>query len=327
MGRTVSAGLIRAAEQTETIAVLSPRRMTTGIMSLNRKVDALSSNSALRLGHVGLFLIAVSWPANWLLPGLRTHLWFAPLWIGFAITIDALVYRRTGTSIISRSPRTFATLFLLSAPAWWLFELFNLRTQNWMYQGVEHFGSTTFFVLATIAFTTVMPAVFEAAELIRSYGWVQRFKRGPRLRLPASLLLLLGLAFVALILIWPAYFYPLVWGAVLLLTEPVNQWSGRRSLLDHVARGDWRLVLSLSGGALVCGFFWEFWNYWSYPKWTYSTPGADFWHVFEMPLLGYFGYVPFGLELFALATLLGGDSVSRVLVSDNNHLIEEAGGS
>ncbi len=306
MGRTVSAGLIRAAEQTETIAVLSPRRMTTGIMSLNRKVDALSSNSALRLGHVGLFLIAVSWPANWLLPGLRTHLWFAPLWIGFAITIDALVYRRTGTSIISRSPRTFATLFLLSAPAWWLFELFNLRTQNWMYQGVEHFGSTTFFVLATIAFTTVMPAVFEAAELIRSYGWVQRFKRGPRLRLPASLLLLLGLAFVALILIWPAYFYPLVWGAVFFILEPLNVWLGRGSLFDFLRVGDWRPVVALCAGALVCGFFWEMWNYYAYPKWTYHTPGVGFPYIFEMPLAGFLGYLPFALELYALLHLVAG---------------------
>ncbi len=41
-----------------------------------------------------------------------------------------------------------------------------------------------------------------------------------------------------------------------------------------------------------------------YPKWIYHTPGAQFLHVFEMPLLGYGGYVPFALELCALKNLL-----------------------
>lgn len=58
------------------------------------------------------------------------------------------------------------------------------------------------------------------------------------------------------------------------------------------------------GLALVCGVFWELWNWHAYPKWVYDTPGWDFWHVFEMPLFGYLGYLPFGLELYPLAHLL-----------------------
>jgi hypothetical protein len=46
------------------------------------------------------------------------------------------------------------------------------------------------------------------------------------------------------------------------------------------------------------------WNYWSWPKWIYHTPGVQFLHVFEMPLLGYGGYVPFALELFGLMNFL-----------------------
>lgn len=42
------------------------------------------------------------------------------------------------------------------------------------------------------------------------------------------------------------------------------------------------------------------WNFYSYPKWVYEAPFLNFWHVFEMPLLGYLGYIPFALELFAL---------------------------
>ena len=89
-----------------------------------------------------------------------------------------------------------------------------------------------------------------------------------------------------------------------LILEPLNRWLGREQLLEHVERGDWRPIISLGAGALVCGFFWEMWNYYSWPKWIYHTPGAQFLHVFEMPLLGYGGYVPFALELFVLRNLL-----------------------
>ena len=59
-------------------------------------------------------------------------------------------------------------------------------------------------------------------------------------------------------------------------------------------------------GCLICGFFWELWNFYSHPKWVYQVPFVDFLHVFEMPLLGYLGYVPFSLELFALYHLVVG---------------------
>jgi hypothetical protein len=47
------------------------------------------------------------------------------------------------------------------------------------------------------------------------------------------------------------------------------------------------------------GFFWEMWNFFSWPKWVYRIPYADVFHLFEMPLGGYLGYIPFSLELFA----------------------------
>jgi hypothetical protein len=42
------------------------------------------------------------------------------------------------------------------------------------------------------------------------------------------------------------------------------------------------------------------WNYFSYPKWVYTVAWGGFAHIFEMPLLGYGGYLPFALELFAV---------------------------
>ena len=48
------------------------------------------------------------------------------------------------------------------------------------------------------------------------------------------------------------------------------------------------------------------WNFYAYPKWVYQVPFVDFWRIFEMPILGYGGYIPFSLELFALYHLIVG---------------------
>ena len=252
-------------------------------------------------GWIGLILVAVCWPLNWSWPGIRTAYFFFPLWLGYILLVDALVYTRAGNSLWSRSRERFVLLFCFSAPVWWLFELINLRTANWQYLGRELFTPFQFNLLCTIAFSTVVPAVFETAELIRSFPWTQH--SGPRLPAKPQVFVVLfvaGLAMLALLLAWPKIFYPFAWTSLVLIFEPINHWSGRPHFLQNLRVGDWRSVLSLALGALTCGFFWEMWNYYSFPKWIYHTPGTEFLHIFEMPLLGYGGYIPFALELYAL---------------------------
>lgn len=254
-------------------------------------------------GWAGIVLAAVFWALNWSLAGPRTHVYFFPMWAGYVLAVDGLVYARRGTSPFSRSRREFVLLFVVSVPAWWVFELFNWRTQNWTYIGGELFSDLEYMVLASIAFSTVMPAVFVTAEFVRSFRWVDGMGSGPRIarsRRTAWVFFSAGCVLVALIGAWPNVFYPFIWGSMFCLLEPVNIWTGRPSLFDYLEQRDWRPVVSLALGALLCGFFWEFWNSLSYPKWTYRTPGVEFLHIFEMPLLGYIGYLPFGLELLAL---------------------------
>jgi hypothetical protein len=258
-------------------------------------------------GWLGLFLVALFWPLNWTLPGMRTAYLFFPLWLGYILVVDAFVQGRTGTSIWNRSRRDFVLLFVASTPVWWLFELINQRTNNWEYLGSNSFTAFEYYLLCTISFSTVMPAVFETAELVCSFHWMQRFASGVRIRSTPALSLVLfltGAAMLVLALSWPRYFYPFVWTSLVLILEPINCRLGRRHFLQDLQRGDWRTVVSLALGALICGFFWEMWNYYSYPKWIYHTPGAQFLHLFEMPLLGYGGYIPFALELCALKNLL-----------------------
>ncbi len=263
-------------------------------------------------GWIGLALVVVFWAINWspAIP-LRSSWGFFPLWLGYALCVDALVVRRKGSSLVSRSPAGYLGLFVVSAPAWWLFEILNWRTQNWLYQGRDLFTDWQYALLASLSFSTVMPAVFGTAELVSTLGFLRRFRSGrvgcPTLRLLWGLFAV-GWLMLALVLAWPRYFFPFVWLSVYFILDPLNVWLGNRSLLTYTGRGDWRPVVSLSLGCLVCGLFWEMWNYYAFPKWVYRVPFVDVFHVFEMPLLGYGGYVPFAWELYALYNLVVGVS-------------------
>jgi len=272
----------------------------TGINSTGRSLLCMHA-------WFGAALLAVCWPLNWTLDGMRTAYLFFPLWLGYILVVDGIVLARTGSSLWTRSRRDFVLLFVASSPVWWIFEMINSRTANWEYLGSNTFTQLEYYVLCTISFSTVMPAVFETAELARSFRWLNRIQNGPRVPSTPGFnlgLFILGLAMAALTLLWPKYCYPFVWTSLVLLLEPLNRWLGRPHLLRDLQRGDWRPVIALSLGALICGFFWEMWNYKSWPKWVYHTPGAQYLHVFEMPLLGYLGYIPFALELYALKNFL-----------------------
>jgi hypothetical protein len=100
---------------------------------------------------------------------MRTAYLFFPLCLGYILMVDALVARRTGSSLWTRSRRDFILLFVASAPVWWLFEAINQRTANWEYLGSNSFTVFEYYLLCTISFSTVMPTVFETAELARSF--------------------------------------------------------------------------------------------------------------------------------------------------------------
>jgi hypothetical protein len=254
-------------------------------------------------GWTGLILIAVFWPINWFLPGLRTNWAFFPLWLGYSLTMDGLVFVRRGSSLFKRSWKRYIGLFLISMLGWWLFEVLNERVHNWSYDGIGILSQPIYFLEATLSFSTVIPAVFGASELIASFDFIRRMKKGPVIgqgRRTTLIYFSVGVAMLGLLLIWPRYFFAFMWLSIFFMIEPINIWVGNRSLTDFTKNGDWRPVISLFLGVLLTGFFWEMWNFYSYPKWIYTVPYVNFGHIFEMPILGYFGYLPFSLELYAL---------------------------
>jgi hypothetical protein len=260
-------------------------------------------------GWVGLFLIILFWILNWSLDGLRTHWGFFPLWLGYSIFVDALVYLRKGTSLITRNLKLFVGLFFISIPSWWLFEIYNLLTKNWIYDGKQYFTNVEYYLLASLSFSTVIPAVFGTAELVGTFRWIKNLDVRKRI-MPSSKtalsLVIAGFIILVLIISLPEFFYPFVWISAFLLIEPVNILLKNNSIFNFTSRVEWRPLFSLAIGCLICGFFWEMWNYYSYPKWIYHLPMLKVLHVFEMPLPGYIGYLFFPFELFALYNLIVG---------------------
>lgn len=255
----------------------------------------------------GVALIAIWWPIAWFQVRPVSDYYFFPLWLGFILTVDGLVAVRTGTSLISRHRWRVGILFLLSVPLWWLFEAFNQILQNWHYHLPEPYSWIGYRLRASLAFSTVIPAVFVASELVASLKLDPLRFFGRRILSQRTLLILHvgGWVMLALVLIWPKYAFPLVWVSVFFIVDPLATLKGGRSVGFHLRLGDWKPVFNVAAGTLLCGFFWEMWNILAMPKWTYSVPYVDFLRLFEMPALGYGGYISFGWEIFSLVALAG----------------------
>ena len=260
-------------------------------------------------GWIGLGLVVIFWTINWSFNGARTFWAFFPLWLGYCLVVDAINLWRSGTSLIKRSRRNFVGLFLVSIPLWWLFELINWRVQSWHYLGRDIINNWQYLLISSINFSIVIPAVFSTAELVCSFKFIRRTRAWYIIRPNRATTLAffsVGWLMLGLLLKWPLYFFPFVWISVYFIIEPINVWLGHRSLADYTQKGEWRPVLSLFLGAIITGFFWEMWNYFSYPKWVYTIPFVNNFHLFEMPILGYGGYLPFACELFAIYHLITG---------------------
>lgn len=263
-------------------------------------------------GWLGIASMAAGWLAAWselTPPEWRRHA-FTPLWLGYVLAMDALVYRRAGHSLLADRRRWFAALFPASAAFWWLFEYLNQFVRNWHYVGIQASGDWDYFLQGSLPFSTVLPGIAV------TWMWLRQFPRLEALRLPglrahpalAWAALAGGALGLAAAGARPEAWFPMLWIGPLLLLGGLQQILLGETLLSPLARGDWRPLLQPALAALACGLLWEFWNYWSLAKWHYSIPHVQRVQIFEMPLLGYAGYLPFGvtcaLVLDTLARLI-----------------------
>jgi hypothetical protein len=249
--------------------------------------------------EIGLFA-GVGWVATF----------FTPIaWTGYLVLADAAVKRLQGSSRMSSPAGGFLSLALWSIPLWLIFEAYNLRLKNWTYVGVPANP-----LLAALgygwSFATIWPAIFETADLFQAMDFFQS-ESHQETRVPPwmrNVLVFAGLLFVGLPILLPApagrYLFAFVWVGFILLLDPLNYAWGGRSLLR-----DWEAGKSAAFGCflisgLVCGLLWEFWNYWAGARWEYIFPIAQGWKIFAMPLPGFLGFAPFGLECLVMYEFL-----------------------
>ncbi len=262
-------------------------------------------------GWLGLAIMLLFWWLAWnrfdIFRPLQAHT-FTPLWLGYILFVNGLAFRRSGHSLLTDDPRGLLRLFPLSALFWWYFEYLNRFVQNWHYVGIEDFGPLAYALHASFAFSTVLPAVMSTLVWLRTFPGLGARRHPPPWHLPhrrdaGGLLLGIGAAGLAGIGLWPDALFPLLWVAPLLLVVALQMIAGEPTVFAAVADGNWRNVSLPALAALLCGALWELWNAGSLAHWIYLIPWVQRFHLFEMPLLGYAGYLPFGLECLAIAAL------------------------
>lgn len=262
----------------------------------------------------GLALNLVAWASMWGRLGFWWPYTFFPLWLGFILVLDGLNVAVSGTSPLARDRWRFAALFLFSSPFWWVFEGLNAPVGNWRYRMDHTYSPLGYIFWTSLDFSTVLPAVMEMAELLAALPALRprlaAGSAGRRLRPPVALgLVTLGGVMLVAPVLWPHQAFPLLWLCLIFLLDPLNNLARRPSAFGRLLAADWRFIATLALGALACGFFWELWNSRALPGWTYVVPtlnappyifGGPVPHLFEMPLPGYLGYLPFGVELYTM---------------------------
>jgi hypothetical protein len=253
-------------------------------------------------GWVGLLVMLVS-DAGSIARVEPFWTWHTPIaWTGYILFVDAIVWKRRGSSWIRSAPREFAFLAIASIPLWLIFEFYNLFLDNWRYLNLP--DPPWRYIGYAWAFATIWPAIFETGDLVASFRRARDMPANTRRALGPTVeraAIAVGAAILVVPFVWPSPYLaaPVFLGFILLL-DPINARLGAESFVSDIALGQTQRVGNLAIAGFVCGLVWEFWNYWSRARWIYTVPILPELKLFEMPVLGYLGFPPFALECFTM---------------------------
>ncbi len=263
-------------------------------------------------GYAGILSGTVFWVLAWTrfewFSLFQQHT-FTPLWMSYILVINGASYARSKSCLMLKDPLYFLFLFPVSSVFWWFFEFLNRFVQNWYYVEVYRFSPAEYIMFASLSFSTVLPAVLSTAEFLSTFPCFFRIFSGYKINMVFKskkiwvLLLISSVAGLSLIGIFPDQLYPLLWISPLIIIVSLQEFSEEQHIFSAPSQGDWSVIVISSLSALICGFFWEMWNYYSLAKWIYSVPYVHRYSLFEMPLLGFTGYLPFGLECAVIGSI------------------------
>jgi len=233
--------------------------------------------------------------------------WHTPFaWTGYILLVDGIVHRLRGSSWLTANRREFVFLSITSIPLWVVFEGYNLLIENWHYVNLPENLLVRYFGYAW-AFATVSPGIFETADLaaaVRGRSPVPEGAtrvRASRFGAASYASITIGAAMLIWPLVWPSPYLaaPVFLGFIFLL-DPINARAGDESFSLDLRAGRYDRLINLLVAGFICGGLWEFWNFWARAKWIYTVPIFGDIKIFEMPVLGYFGFPPFALECFTM---------------------------
>ena len=256
-------------------------------------------------GYPGLFILILAEA------GLFLELWFFQIfmtpvcWTGLILFLDAVNFRLAGNSLIISRRREFWWMLVWSIALWYFFEFYNLFIHNWHYVGLPETKWIRYFGYFW-SFATIWPGVYEIYELVKNLKIFSSVQIKPA-KISGRIL---GLSFVIglLFMISPflvnqkvaAYLAAPVWIGMVLLLDPLNYSWKQESLWRDWQQGSASRLLQLFLTGIVAGFLWEFWNFWATAKWIYTVPILGDIKIFEMPVIGYFGFPAFAVEVFVM---------------------------
>src|SRR5512139_695182 len=173
-------------------------------------------------------------------------------WWSYIFTIDAVIYWLKRNSLIVNRTGEFLLMIPWSIFLWLIFEAANLTLRNWYYINLPHAMVERWLGYA-VAYGTVLPGMFETAELLEALGLLKRSKIKKTALSPGghSVLILLGaLCLISSVLV-PEYFFSLIWVGFIFLLDPLNYRLGGKSLLRDLEEGDPRRLCLLLVAGLI----------------------------------------------------------------------------
>jgi len=278
----------------------------TDSLQIKKTISQRSKGSLKPYGLIGLFVIIIA-ELLLFLKVKPVMIFFTPLvWTGYILFVDNLILKLQGESLIYNRRKEFFVMLPVSVALWLVFEFYNLFLDNWHYINLPKLWIRL--IGYTWSFATIWPAILETAELFRALHIFDKIKIGERSISPKVLKASIGLGAIMLTIpiAFPSrYLAAPVWLGFIFLLDPINYFSGTKSLCRDLERGKLNILLSLLLSGLACGLLWEFWNYWALAKWIYTVPILENLKIFEMPVIGYLGFLPFAVEFYVMYHSVG----------------------
>lgn len=237
-----------------------------------------------------------------------------PLFWGIIFMVDGWVYIRSqGKSIVAKRPQTLVAIAVCSIGGWLLFEFLNFFVlKNWYYPAGNLISKQQFLIYSMLGSSALLTIVFEWYMLLRTFKKLSvKYTNGPKVIISKSIwrvVLVISIIGLLAIPFLPNQLFLLIWLVPMLSLISILSLRDKWTPVTPLEKGDWSALALIALSYFIQGVLYECWNYFGAYHladgsvetfnpgyWIYSVPYVDILHVFEMPLLGLFGYLPFGV--------------------------------